>query len=172
MLLFNKITNISRSAIAVLALLVLSACQFQPLHGDNSARQGGGLEQVGVASVDNRVAQQVRNHLLFLLNGGFASAEKTHEARLSVNFSNRLSAALPSVEDSTAGTVTVRARYDLVDLRTNETIASGSRDATAAYDRTGQVLANNRATRDAENRAAKEAAEALRLAIAAHMSRL
>lgn len=172
MLLFNQITQMSRKTLAIIAILFLSACQFQPLHGDKAARQGGGLEQVGVASVDNRVAQQVRNHLLFLLNGGFAASEKTHEARLSVNFSNKLSAALPSVEDSTAGTVTVRARYDLIDLRTNETVASGSRDAIASYDRTGQVLANNRATRDAENRAAKEAAEALRLAIASDMSRL
>ena len=172
MLLFNQITKISRSAIAVLALLVLSACQFQPLYGDRAASQGGGLEQVGVASVDDRVAQQVRNHLLFLLNGGFASSEKTHEARLRVRYSNKQSAALPSIEDSTAGTVTVRVSYDLVDLSTNETVASGSRDAIASYDRTGQVLANNRATRDAENRAAKEAAEALRLAIASNMSQL
>ena len=172
MLLFNQIPKMSRIIIAFMAVLFLSACQFQPLHGDRAAGQSGGLAQVGVASVDSRVAQQVRNHLLFLLNGGFSSDEKTHEARLSVNFNNRQSAALPGVEDTTAGTVTVHARYDLVDLKTNETVASGSRDAIASYDRTGQVLANNRATRDAENRAAKEVAEALRLAIASHMSRL
>jgi len=130
MLLFNQITQMSRKTIAIIMVLLLSACQFQPLYGDRAAGQAGGLEQVGVASVDSRVAH------------------------------------------STAGTVTVTARYDLVDLKTNETIASGSRDASASYDRTGQVLANNRATRDAENRAAKEAAEALRLAIASHMNRL
>ena len=172
MLLFSQITKISRSCIAIFALLFLSACQFQPLYGDRAPGQGSGLEQVGVASVDSRVAQQVRNHLLFLLNDGFASQQKTHEARLRVSFSNQLSSALPIAEDSTAGTVNVRVSYDLVDLSTNETIASGSRDAIASYDRTGQVLANNRATRDAENRAAREAAEALRLAIASHMSKL
>jgi len=69
----------SRKAIAIILVLLLSACQFQPLYGDRAAGQAGGLEQVG---------------------------------------------------------------------------------------------ANNRATRDAENRAAKEAAEALRLAIASHMNRL
>ncbi len=172
MLLFSQITKISRSCIAIFAVLFLSACQFQPLYGERTPGQGGGLEQVGVASVDSRVGQQVRNHLLFLLNGGFASSEKTHEARLRVSYNNILSASLPSVADSTAGTVTVNVSYDLVDLATNEIIASGSRDATASYDRTGQVLANNRATRDAENRAAKEAAEVLRLAIASHISKL
>jgi len=172
MLLFNQITQMSRKTIAIIMVLLLSACQFQPLYGDRAAGQAGGLEQVGVASVDSRVAQQVRNHLLFLFNGGFGTSQKTHEVRLSISFSNQLSSALPTIAVSTAGTVTVTARYDLVDLKTNETIASGSRDASASYDRTGQVLANNRATRDAENRAAKEAAEALRLAIASHMNRL
>lgn len=172
MLLFSQTNKIIRSTIAIAALLFLAACQFQPLYGERTPGQGGGLEQVGVASVNDRVAQQVRNHLLFLLNGGFASRNKTHEARLRVSYNNRLSSALPSVENSTAGIVTVRVSYDLVDLQTSETVASGSRDAIASYDRTGQVLANNRATRDAENRAAKEAAEALRLAIASNMSRL
>lgn len=172
MLLFNQITKINRSAIALLAVLFLSACQFQPLYGERTPGEGGGLEQVGVGSADNRVGQQVRNQLLFLLNGGFASSQKTHEAKLRVSYNNVLSAALPGVADTTAGTVTVRVSYDLIDLKTGETVTSGSRDAAASYDRTGQVLSNNRATRDAENRAAKEVAEALRLAIASDISRL
>ncbi len=158
--------------ISILTVSVLSACQFQPLHGDNGISKAGGLEQVGVASVDSRVGQQVRNNLLFLLNGGRATDQKTHEAKLRVTFRNVLSASLPSVEDSTGGTVTVEVSYELIDLKTAETVATGKRNAIASYDRTGQVLANNRATRDAENRAAKEAAEAIRLAIASDLSRL
>ncbi len=172
MLLFNQVSKVSRFSITILAVLLLSACQFQPLYGDRTPGQGGGLEQVGVASVDSRVAQQVRNHLLFLMHGGFASGEKTHEARLIVSYNNVQSAALPGVSDTTAGTVTVRVTYDLIDLKTNESVNRSTRSASASYDRTGQVLANNRATRDAENRAAKEAAEALRLAIASDISRL
>ncbi len=170
MLLSSQITKVSRFIITILALIALSACQFQPLHGDRTTSQGAGLEQVGVSSVNSRVGQQVRNHLLFIMNGGFASNEKTHEAKLRVTFSNKQLAALPSQQDSTAGTVTVRASYDLIDLKSGEVIASGLRDAIASYDRTGQVLANNRAIRDAENRAAKETAEALRLAIASHLN--
>ena len=40
----------------------------------------------------------------------------------------------------------------------------------AFYDRTGQVFANRRAERDAENRAAREAAESIRFAIASDLS--
>lgn len=172
MLSFRKIISSARFFMAVISLVILAGCQFQPLHGNTQSRQGGGLEQVGVASVNNRVAQQLRNHLLFLMHGGFPQAEKAYEARLRVNFNNVLQAAIPVAGDTTGGIVTVRASYDLIDLKTGETVASGRREATASYDRTGQVFANNRATRDAEDRAAREAAEALRLAIAADLSKL
>ncbi|MEL7428380.1 MAG: LPS assembly lipoprotein LptE [Pseudomonadota bacterium] len=158
--------------LGIAAVLALTACQFQPLHGNSSAlSQSGGLQNVSVSQVDSRVAQQVRNHLLFLLNGGNGTAEKSHEARIRVSWDNKLLAALPNVQDATSGSVTVTVSYDLVDLSTGTAVASGTRKATASYDRTGQVFANERAERDAENRAAREAAESLRLAIASDMNR-
>ena len=76
--------------IFVIVGLMLTACQFQPLHGGGSVSSAsGGLSAVGVASVDTRVGQQVRNHLLFLLNGGGVAAENTHEARIRVSANNR-----------------------------------------------------------------------------------
>ena len=63
------------------ALLLLGACQFQPLHGDYSAQatSNADLSTVSVSQVNSRVAQQVRNHLIFLLKGGTSVAENTHE---------------------------------------------------------------------------------------------
>lgn len=171
MLLSNQITKIRRLSIAVVSLIFLSACQFQPLHGDSAIANKAALKNVGVASVNNRVGQQVRNHLLFLMNGGTSSSSKTHEAKLRISFNDKQLAAIAEEEDATSGTVTVRASYDLVDISTGDVVASGVREAIASYDRTGQVFANNRATRDAENRAAKELAEALRVAIASDLSR-
>ena len=157
----------------VLFALVLGACQFQPLHGDYSAQTEGSadLSTVSVSEVNSRVGQQVRNHLIFLLKGGTSLAENTHDARIRVTWSNQQLAAIQGVRDNVSGSITVVASYDLVDLSTGKTVASGSRKAQAFYDRTGQVFANTRAERDAENRAAKEAAEFLRLAIAADLSR-
>jgi LPS-assembly lipoprotein len=171
---FKTVLVFMRPFLALIAALLLTACQFQPLHGNQSAgATSGGLSNVGVSQVDSRVGQQVRNHLLFLLNGGFGSPGKSHEARIRVSWSNKLLAAIPipGITDSTAGTVTVNVAYDLVDLASGKAIASGTRRAKASYDRTGQVFANERAERDAENRAAKEAAEALRLAIASDLNR-
>lgn len=169
-----ELKTMFRLVAVMLAVLGISACQFQPLHGSNGALgTSGGLASVSVSQVNTRVAQQVRNHLLFLLNGGFGGAEKTHEARIRVSWDNKQLAAIPdqNVNDTTAGVITVTVSYDLINLADGKAIASGTRKATAAYDRTGQVFANQRAERDAENRAAKEAAEALRLAIASDLSR-
>lgn len=160
------------AGLALGAMLALSACQFRPLHGDFSTANGEAsqLSTVTVAEVNNRVGQQVRNHLLFLLNGGQAQSP-LHEARLSVNWQNRSIAALPTFGDSTAGVMTVIVRYDLVDLESGKLVATGTRQAAANYDRTGQTFANKRAERDAENRAAREVAESLRHAIASDLQR-
>lgn len=168
----NLIVLFRNLSVLVFLAVGLSACQFQPLHGSNSIASANGTELSGVtvSQVDSRVGQQVRNHLLFLMNGGFAPGESTHEARIRVSYSNRQIASVESQRDSTSGVINVSVYYDLVDLANGKTINSGTRQAEASYDRTGQVFANTRAERDAENRAAKEAAEAIRLAIAANLS--
>ena len=153
-------------------ILAFSACQFRPLHGNLASPDGNvsNLSGVTVSQVNSRVGQQVRNHLLFLLNGGFAQATSTHEARIRVTWTNRQLAAIETNRDSSAGTVTVTVYYDLVEIASGKITGSGTRQASASYDRTGQVFANRRAERDAEDRAAKEAAESIRLSIAADLA--
>ena len=162
---------------AVSCLLVLAACQFRPLYGETSSTLSGdtaNLAAVEVSNVSTRVGQQVRNHLVFLFTGGRPTPEKTHEAVIRVSSGRTELAAIPdpSIQDSTAGTVSVNVSYSLIDKETGKTIATGARIGQASYDRTGQVFANQRAVRDAENRAAREAAEAIRLAIASDINRV
>lgn len=161
-----------RSSILAFALLAFAGCTFQPLYGsaDYSTGQGSyALSQVSVANVDTRVGQQVRNHLIFLLQGGRESIETRYLVRLRVVGINQKFAAVENVRNQTAGNVTVRVSYELLDKSTYTRIADGNRVAVASYDRTEQNFANSRAVRDAENRAAKEAAEKVRLALAADL---
>ncbi|MBL4726876.1 MAG: hypothetical protein JKY83_09450 [Rhizobiaceae bacterium] len=153
------------------ALFVLSACQFQPLYGTNSTSNAQ-LNNIAVGEVDTRTAQQVRNHLLFLLNGGNAPIEPAYRADLRISTSNKTLANVQNVQDRTTGSIEVSVSYDLINLTTLKSVAKGSRRAKAAYDRTRQSFANTRAERDAENRAAKEAAEAVRFALASDLSRI
>ncbi len=149
--------------------LGLASCNWQPLHG--GTYDTGALPAVYVTDVDTRTGQQVRNHLVFLFDGGRGSEQPPYEVRLRVTDSTRAYAASRAVRTVTAGSVTVVASYDLVETATNNRIGGGSRTATASFDRTGQNFANERAEIDAQDRAAKEVAERLRLAIAADLTR-
>ena len=78
--------------IAVLAFVALGAagCQFQPLYSSNSGTTGPSgvaLSQVSVSEVDTREAQQVRNHLIFLLSGGASPVNPSHDVKLRVSSS-------------------------------------------------------------------------------------
>jgi len=174
---FFKSVRKSGIAIGLLALTFLSACTFQPLYAptayapsaSNVVGQSVALAQVGVREVDTRVAQQVRNHLLFLFQGGNDNPSPRYEARLQVTSFKRSTAAQSSLRDTTAGIVVVTSSYSLIDTATQNRVAGGTRKATASYDRTSQLFANQRAVRDAENRAGRDVAEQLRLAIASDL---
>lgn len=156
------------------AAMTVSACTWQPLYGSNSyapASSGGlALQQVHVAEVETRPAQQIRNHLIFLLQGGKDNSDVPYLVKLRVSRTGEKVAAVKGVRDFTAGIITLTVSYDLFEKATMNRIAAGTRTATATYDRTTQNFANERAVREAENRAAMEAAEQLRMAIAADLA--
>lgn len=164
------------AAAALLApALLLGGCVWQPLYGTNqyapgSVSGGYALQLVDVAEIDSRVGQQIRNHLVFLLQGGKDNRDVPYLVKLRVTETTEQLAAIKNVRDFTAGTVTVTVSYDLFEKATMRRVASGRRVASAPYDRTSQNYANRRAERDAENRAAREAAEQLRMALAADLA--
>ena len=71
----------------------------------------------------------------------------------------------------TAATVTLTARYKLTELTSDKVVASGSRNITSSIDVPRQEYAAMRAESDAQQRAARELAQLLRLAIAQDLIR-
>ncbi len=175
----TKLKSLGMAGSLLVLALGLSSCQFQPLYASPDGATGPNsvaLSQIYVAEVDTREAQQVRNHLIFLLSGGSSPLNPTHEVKLRVATSVRsLAAAVVSQESNqlgnTAGSVTAKGSYEIFDKTNNELIFRGTREASAAYDKTSQSFATQRAERDAANRAAKSLAEQIRLAIAADFNR-
>ncbi len=168
--------------LALLSSLALaSACTVRPLYSDAPATTGaaGGtatqLASVNIKPVNTRYGQEVRNHLIFLFNGGAgqqASAPYTMDLSVAALTESSLVVQVTSEDDEpTAGTVTMTGSYVITEIRTGKRIAAGSRNVVASFDRPRQEFANTRAQRDAENRAARELAELLRLAIAQDMSK-
>jgi LPS-assembly lipoprotein len=164
------------SAVVALAAGFAAGCTVQPLHGGSTsftsaagtAAEAQMLASVDVAPVDTREAQQVRNHLIFLLGGGQGQpSQPAYTLTLNVNASHSRAARIQigTDDEPTSQTVTMRARYMLRDNATGRPVAAGSRQTLAAYDLSRQEFAALRAARNAEDRAARELAELLRMAV-------
>lgn len=163
-------------AIGLLASLALtSACTVRPLYSSAPATSGGTatmadeLSSIAVKPVTTREAQQVRNHLLFLFyGGGAAPASPAYTLALTVTARIEVAASIQLTtedEEPTAKTVTMIGRYALLGADGTE-LASGRRQISSSYDVPSQEFAALRAERDAQDRAARELAELLRLAVA------
>ena len=74
-------------------------------------------------------------------------------------------------DEYTAARVVVTGAYKMIDQATGQTLFSGQRQAVALVDNPDQEYANVRALRDAENRAAREAAAFLNADIAGKFAR-
>jgi len=167
------------------ALPALTACQVRPLHATPPAGAvaGADLSSIAIKPVGTRYAQEVRNHLIFLFSGGSGQpAAARYGLQLIVTQLKEEAAVVEVAEENepSAGTMTLIASYTLTDREAlgkdtpadGMVVATGNRQIASAYDIPRQEFAALRAERDAENRAARELAELLRLAIAQDLTRI
>lgn len=162
--------------IALSALVVAGGCTVRPLLAEGPAPGGADtVDSVAVAPVNTRPAQEVRNHLIFLFGGG-AGQPDNPEYTLNLSVRTRTSSAAQiqrgGENEPTAGMVIMTGDYELENTDTGEIVARGEREISSAFDRPPQEFATLRAERDAEDRAARELAELLRLAVAQDIVRL
>ena len=150
----------SRAALALAVLL--GGCSVAPLYGTDGFGAGTALGRVAVDPASTRVAQQVRERLIRDLGRPDPGA-----ATLTLNVTNSVETFLTDFETdrASAGTVTVTVAYQLI-AADGATVTSGRERARASFDAPLQEFAKQRAIRDAEDRAAREAAARVRLAIA------
>ena len=165
----------------VAALALVSACTVRPLYSNQPLSPGSQLSasaelgSISIKPVNTRYAQQVRNNLIFAFGQG-AGEPASPAYILDLGVTELVeSAAVVQVQTSedepTAGTVTLAANYVLRDTATNTVIAVGKRSVPSSFDRPLQEYAAYRAQIDAENRAARELADFLRLAIAQDLAK-
>ncbi len=162
----------------VLAAFALPACTVRPLYSSAPLASTGApvteaLSSVAIKPVTTREAQEVRNHLIFLLSGGKGEpASPRYTLTLTVVGVEESAAAVQVVTENepTAATVTMLGYFTLSDAN-GTTIAQGNRRVMASYDVPRQEFAALRAKRDAENRSARELAQLLQLVIAQELSK-
>lgn len=168
----------------LVAASVLSGCTVRPLYARNDmagtglngdAANAAGLSDIGVAPVTSLDALAVRNQLIFLLNGGAGQpANPRYTVRLNILTIAQAAASIQIATDerATAAQVVMTSRYIVIDNQTGKPVATGRREMVSSYDVPRQEFAALRARRDAENRAARELAELLRLALAQDLALL
>lgn len=140
----------------VLATIFLGACTVTPLHG-NGAPAGPALR---TADPQTRLEQVFYQELTLRLPRG-GEASPTLSATIAIA-SQRLgrSEVLSSRDEFR---LTATANYTVT--HEDRIVAAGTRTATATYITTDQIVADNAARIDAEERAARALADAVRLAL-------
>lgn len=166
---------------AVMALAGLTAGCFQPLYASRSFNGGTplgtALAQVQVEHIDapngtpdSRIAVEIQNALDFELNGGGGLISPTHRVKVrTVTTRNSI------ITDVTTGRVEaeitgIDASFTLTELATGKAVLTGRTFARVSSDYPGQQqrFARVRARLDAEDRAAKVIAEAVRTRLASY----
>ena len=148
--------------------VTIGACSFSPVYSGTLASQPG--LDLAYAKPTNRLEQIVYQELS--LRFGTSTAEMAPLATVVITGDASDMVVTTTTNPSKPVEVTVTATLTIMrrdDLETKPTIYV--RTASADYTRSGQVLADNAAATEAAERAAKSAAESLRLAVLANLSR-
>ena len=166
--LFPRRADAARIAVVALAALVaLAGCTVQPLYGTAPSGQAVPtvIARIGIAPVDDRLAQRVRNALIFKLDGGTEPADPAYTMALIVT-STQTALGVTPIESAPSYSLTVTATYEIKSVATGKIVLRDTSRGSASYNRTMQEYGNQRAELDAENRAAEVAAEDVRLRLA------
>jgi LPS-assembly lipoprotein len=171
-----KVTQLALVRLAaVLALAALTGGCFQPLYGNNPLSPDESVHDKLTAvdipaipaangSPEARLAVGVRNALLFDLNGGTDPVAPTH--RLQITLSATRTTVIVDVASGRpdAQVEAINATYTLTEIATKKVVLATTTFARASFDIPGsaQRFAQQRAGRDAEDRAVKQIAENIR----------
>ncbi|TAN13931.1 MAG: hypothetical protein EPN45_04170 [Rhizobiaceae bacterium] len=166
-----------REFLVVAAALLLGGCTVRPLYMAEPTSPGGAptgmaatLSSISVKPVTTRMAQEVRNQLVFLLNrGGAEPAQPAYYMTLVVSEAVQATATtqISNVANvPTADTLTLTGTYTLIDAKTNKPVLTGKRTVMSSFDVPQQEYAAIRAQANAQSRAARELAQFLQLAVA------
>ncbi len=161
--------------VLVLLLAGTTAGCFQPLYGTQTTAGGPAVstalnavdvEQIDAATGtdDARIGVELRNDLLFALQGGSGGGSPTHSLKIRLIPSRYTTSVDLQTGRSSTDVYNLTATYQLTDLRTGKVVLAASAVAPVSYDTPGeqQRFARSRGLRDAENRAAQQIAENIR----------
>ncbi len=167
------IGGLIKTGFAVALATVLGACGFQPLYGEHpgGARTDAELAQIQVLSIDHgRTGHDVYNALIDRLSPNGEPAEPDYHLRIDLR-ETREGVAIERDASITRYNYLLTARYSLVDTRSGNIVHEGQSRSIASYNVVDSQFATLIAQRDAEERAATELSEDIKLRLAIFFDR-
>lgn len=137
---------------------MLAGCGLQPMYaGGGSGEVARGLADIQVAAIEGRAGWLVRNALVDQLGGSQNGSAARY--RLDVRLDDKLE-GFALLSDDTVGRErrTLRARYQLVDLASNDVVLDASAGSDAGIDVVSSDYATIAAEQAALERLAKDVA--------------
>ncbi|MEO9877487.1 MAG: hypothetical protein ABJM26_11060 [Anderseniella sp.] len=156
---------------ALVGLLALSACGYQPLYAtnDDGSSVSQKLAEVSVAQQSDRVSQLVRNEIVSSTRPVGTEAQNRYHLKLQAKGdAQTLIDTQDTVHRRLAYNLTTK--FQLVDAATSNVVFSGQAFSRVPYDRLDASFANVQARVNAEEQAAKQVGQEVRTRLAAFLA--
>lgn len=167
------IRGLIKIAGVIAVAVTLGACGFQPLYGE---RAGGVRTDVELAQIqvvpldDGRTGHDVYNALIDRLSPNGEPIDPDYQLRVNLR-ERREGVAIERDASITRYNYRLNARYSLIDVRSGNVIHEGESRSIASYNVVDSQFATLIAQRDAEERAATELSEDIKLRLAIFFDR-
>jgi LPS-assembly lipoprotein len=164
----------AKLAAAILLAGIAGGCQFQPMYAQTPLYGSGqtlhdALRDVDVAEIKGRIGNELRNDLIYELTGGQGNRTGApYRLTLVANISSFNPIIDPQSGRSVSQMLSFDITYKLHDVVQDRIVLTEQALARVSIDTSQQIYANLRAKRDAENRAAKVAADQIRSRLASY----
>ena len=167
------IRGLIKLGVAAGLAVTLAACGFQPLYGERSdgVRTDAELANIQVTPIDDgRTGFDVYNALIDRLSPNGEPSSPDYELRINLR-ERREGVAIERDASITRYNYQLLARYSLVDIRSGNVVHEGRSRSIASYNVVDSQFATLMARRDAEERAATELSEDIKLRLAIFFDR-
>ena len=167
------IRGLIKGGMALMLATALGACGFQPLYGEQpgGVRTNAELAQIEVLEIDQgRPGQDVYNGLIDRLSPNGEPIDPDYQLRVNLR-ETREGVAIERDASITRYNYLLSARYSLVDNRSGNVVHEGQSRSIASYNVVDSQFATLIAQRDAEERAATELSEDIKLRLAIFFDR-
>lgn len=182
---FRSEGSLRRAAVCLsfAAAVLVSGCQVRPLYGTSATGDFGSqpsavaaelaaidLDTISSQSSSGEADRALYNELTFRLERGAGSPDKKYRLKILASINTSAVAVEQFADVPSAYTTTMNSTFVLSDIETGETLTTGRTFRSASYDFSDQRFANQRASRDAQERVAKAVADDIATRLAGYFA--